>query len=50
MKRLFDVFPMVLLTMVLGGCAASSTSPIGVNCDYRQEKPMMDMPVDCQGR
>jgi hypothetical protein len=40
----------MLLVLILGGCAASTTSPIGVNCDYSQGKPLWEMPVDCQGR
>ena len=50
MKKLIHPLSIALFAMVLGGCAASSSSPIGVNCDFRQEKPLMDMPVVCQGR
>lgn len=50
MKKLVHLLSVALLAAILNGCAASSTSPIGVNCDYRQEKSIMNMPVDCQGR
>jgi len=34
--------------MTLGGCLASTNSPVGVNCDYSQGKPLWELPVDCQ--
>jgi hypothetical protein len=37
-----------LFIVSLGGCLASTTSPDGVNCNFSKEKPMMDMPLDCQ--
>ena len=50
MKKLFLAVIVSLATLVLGACAASSTSPIGVNCNYSQGKPLWELPVDCQGR
>ncbi|QWE08634.1 hypothetical protein [Polynucleobacter ibericus] len=50
MKKLFISVVTGLFILILTGCAASSTSPVGVNCDYRQEKPLWEMPLDCQGR
>jgi hypothetical protein len=50
MKKLFSSVTTFLFFLILTGCAASSTSPVGVNCDYSQEKPLWEMPVDCQGR
>ena len=49
MKKLFTVLIEALFIMSLGGCLASTTSPDGVNCDYSKEKPLRDMPPDCQG-
>jgi hypothetical protein len=47
-KKLLSAF---ILTILLGlsACAASSSSPVGVNCDYSQEKPLWEMNPDCQG-
>ena len=39
-----------LIALILSGCAASTYSPDGVNCDYSQGKPLWEMPLDCQGR
>lgn len=39
-----------LILLALGGCMASTTSPVGVNCDFSQGKPLWEMPLDCQGR
>lgn len=50
MKRLFLIMSVTLLSLVLGGCLASTQSPVGVNCDYSQGKPLWEMPLDCQGR
>jgi hypothetical protein len=50
MKKLFLAVIVSFSTLVLGACAASSTSPIGVNCNYSQGKPLWELPVDCQGR
>jgi len=49
-KKCFGLAAMVLFFWGLTGCAASSTSPIGVNCDYSKGKALGDMPLDCQGR
>lgn len=50
MKQKSKAFLVVLATLFLGACAASSTSPIGVNCDYNQLLPNWEMPLACQGR
>jgi hypothetical protein len=40
-----------LLVIALGGCLASTTSPIGVNCGGENEdKPLWEKPLACQGR
>jgi hypothetical protein len=40
----------LLTVLILTGCLASTNSSVGVACDYRQEVPMYDMPLACQGR
>ena len=50
MKNLLTITFMALLTLGLAGCLASTTSPIGLNCDYSKGVPIPDMPEDCQGR
>jgi len=50
MKKLLSIFPIILCALSLSGCLASTTSPVGVNCDFSKEKPLRDMPLDCQGR
>jgi hypothetical protein len=50
MKSFFITFGSALLVLALSGCLASTTSPEGVSCDYRQEKPLWEMPLVCQGR
>ncbi|AGG34616.1 hypothetical protein D521_2050 [beta proteobacterium CB] len=50
MKKLFKISCMTLLIWALSGCLASTTSPVGVNCDFSQGKPLWEMPLDCQGR
>ncbi|MBU3540439.1 hypothetical protein [Polynucleobacter sp. UB-Tiil-W10] len=49
MKKTFFTLAVALFALVLSGCQASTTSPVGVNCNYTG-KPMWEMPVDCQGR
>ncbi len=49
MKRLFKTVSMILFSLALAACAASSTSSMGVNCNYTQDKPLWEMPLDCQG-
>jgi len=50
MKKLFSSIVAGLFFLILTGCAASSKSPIGINCDYSQNKPLWELPLDCQGR
>ncbi len=50
MKKLLLTITATLVAMALSGCLASTTSPVGVNCDYSQGKPLWEMPLDCQGR
>jgi hypothetical protein len=40
----------LITALILTGCLASTQSSVGVTCDYRQEVPMYDMPLVCQGR
>ncbi len=49
MKKILYPICAILFALSLGGCAASSTSPKGVNCNFSQERPLGDMPLDCQG-
>jgi hypothetical protein len=50
MKKLFSAAAMFIFFLILTGCASSSTSSVGVNCDYSQGKPLWDLPLVCQGR
>ena len=50
MKKLLLTITTTLFALTLVGCLASTTSPVGVNCDYSQGKPLWEMPLDCQGR
>jgi len=50
MKKLFSAAAMFIFSLILTGCAASSTSSVGVNCDYSQGKPLWELPLVCQGR
>ena len=45
MKRFGLMLSIAGVALCLGGCLASTTSPVGVKCDFSQE-----MPLDCQGR
>jgi len=49
-KRFVFMFSMIGIAWCLSACLASATSPVGVNCDFSQEKPLREMPVACQGR
>jgi hypothetical protein len=50
MNKIFLALTIALLSLVLSGCLASTTSPEGVNCDFSQGKPLWEMPLACQGR
>ena len=50
MKKTLSLISLVLLVATLNGCLASSSSPVGVNCNYSKELPISEMPLDCQGR
>ena len=50
MKKLLLTITATLVAMALSGGLASTTSPVGVNCDYSQGKPLWEMPLDFQGR
>jgi hypothetical protein len=50
MKRFALILSIAGPALCLSGCLASTTSPVGVNCDFSQEKPLWEMPVACQGR
>ena len=47
MKKQLLVLLAVMLTFLLSGCLASSTSPVGVNCI--PGTPFQDMPLACIG-
>jgi len=50
MKKILRLTSIALLAAVLNGCLASTYSQVGVNCDFSKEKPISEMPLDCQGR
>lgn len=50
MKHNSKVLAVALVALFLSACAASSTSPIGVNCNYNLELPLSELPLACQGR
>jgi hypothetical protein len=50
MKKFLSVFMAFFLILNLMGCLASTTSTVGVNCDYSQGKPLSEMPLACHGR
>ena len=50
MKNLFIAFGSALLILALSGCLASTTSPVGIDCDFSQGKPLWEMPLNCHGR
>ena len=50
MKNWFKALSPALFILALSGCLASTTSPVGVNCDYSQGKPVWEMPLACQGK
>ncbi|WP_216178006.1 hypothetical protein [Polynucleobacter sp. AP-Feld-500C-C5] len=50
MKKFTGICFVILTSFALVGCLASTASPVGVNCDYSQGKPLWEMPLDCQGR
>ena len=50
MKRFALMLLIAGFVCCLSACLASTTSPVGVNCDFSQEKPLREMPLDCQGR
>jgi hypothetical protein len=49
MKSLFSAFFLVLFGTTLSGCLASTSSSVGVVCDYSQGKPLWELPLPCQG-
>ncbi|MDH6155009.1 hypothetical protein M2131_001297 [Polynucleobacter sphagniphilus] len=49
MKKLLSFVLLAIFLLVLGGCAASSTSPIGINCDDTKDLTINEMPLACQG-
>lgn len=49
MKQVCKLVCTLSFLITLGGCLASTTSPVGINCDYSQGKPFWELPVDCQG-
>jgi hypothetical protein len=49
MKNLFRAFLLTLFALILSGCLASTTSPVGLNCNFSQQKPLWEMPPACYG-
>jgi len=49
MKKLFCTSFVVLSIVTLGGCLASTTSPVGVNCNFSQQLPLWEMNQACVG-
>lgn len=50
MKKIIHYSLSIWVLLALTGCLASTTSPVGVNCDFSEEKPIWEMPLACQGR
>ena len=50
MRKLIWIGLSAFVLHCLSGCLASSTSPIGVNCNYGEGKPEWELPLACQGR
>ncbi|QWD74236.1 hypothetical protein FD961_09270 [Polynucleobacter sp. TSB-Sco08W16] len=50
MKTLLFICLSAFVAATLGGCLASTISPVGINCDFSQGKPLWEMPLACQGR
>ncbi len=48
MKKILSLISLALLAAVLNGCMASSSSPVGVNCDFSKGIPLNNMPLACQ--
>jgi hypothetical protein len=47
MKKLKLAAVLVIAVITLGGCAARSTSPVGINCI--PGTPFQDLPLGCIG-
>ena len=47
MKKKKFLAMLAIAVMALGGCAANSTSPVGINCI--PGTPFQDLPVGCVG-
>ncbi len=50
MRSIISFVLLSFFVIILGACQASSTSPDGISCDFRQEKPLWEMPLVCQGK
>ncbi len=50
MRHLLTITLLAFIATTLAGCLASTTSPDGVGCDFKQGKPLWEMPLVCQGR
>ena len=48
MNKLTTVFLATLMIVSLGGCLASTYSPVGANCDFSKGIPLTNMPLACQ--
>ncbi|MCX7245341.1 MAG: hypothetical protein NT054_06700 [Burkholderiales bacterium] len=49
MKELLKISSGILISLILGGCLASTSSPVGPNCNYGSARTLWDMPLACQG-
>jgi hypothetical protein len=49
MKTLLSLVTVLVVMPLLTGCLAANQTPIGVQCDYTQGKPMWELPLVCQG-
>ncbi len=48
MKKLVIVFFAAFIILTLVGCLASTTSPVGVSCDFSKGLTLINMPLQCQ--
>lgn len=50
MKQIYRLVCTFSFLMTLGGCLASTTSPVGISCGGSEEMPIWERPLVCQGR
>lgn len=49
MKELLKLSLGIWISLALSGCLASTSSPVGPNCNYGTARTLWDMPLACQG-